>query len=735
MDFGSIGLFAATSDGTLEVAGRIALNILYVFIGINALVLVHEFGHFIVARMCGVRCEKFYIWFDCWGLKFFSFKWGTTEYGLGVLPLGGYVKMLGQEDNPGELRAEMERAKSREQGGEDGTNEKGAGDGASAQSPDAAPQTPTRSVKELSEQIYAPDSYLAKSVPQRLAIICAGVAMNFLFAIVCATTAYMVGVEEAAPSVGNIVPGSPAWTAGLETGDKILTINGEPARVFTDISMAMVGSEDGVTLSIDRNGETIEKTVVPRKRDGDLAPMIGVGSLPTLNLASETTPVDPALGKYYVNDILEALKQPNLRIVGLDGRTVNSYAEYMDAQLKFFDRSVHMQFMFEDGGEKSVLATIPAIPMKEIGVRFKMGKITTILPGSDAEKKGIVPGDSIRSVDDVADFDPLKLPQIILRKVNAEQKTVKLDLVTASGEEKSVEIELLPERIIPNLGFLSMKDPVASTALGLAWEVDPTITAIAPAAAEAAPKLPIGGKIVAVKLLNALPILNKNSFSASDPEGVQFGGVGEKVDIPYIFSVMLQASPPMKDTKAEGKPDKEMAVRLQIEDAEGGTKTFDVPVYDSQDWFSTDRGFVWATEKALVKIDDFGEAVKLGTDKMIESSMAVFRFLQALGSGNVSPRALGGPVLIVKLAYLFADSGLGSYLMFLCLIGANLAVINILPIPVLDGGHVVFLLYEGITGRQPNETFQVIVSYMGLALILTLFVWVLALDFSCIARL
>ena len=70
-----------------------------------------------MAKLCGVKCEKFYLGFDIAGLKFCKFRWGETEYGIGILPLGGYVKMLGQEDNPARLREEMERAKA--EGGRD----------------------------------------------------------------------------------------------------------------------------------------------------------------------------------------------------------------------------------------------------------------------------------------------------------------------------------------------------------------------------------------------------------------------------------------------------------------------------------------------------------------------------------------------------------------------------------------------------------------------------------------
>ena len=90
--------------------------ILMVAIGLGFVIFVHELGHFLVAKLCGVKCEKFYLGFDIAGLKLCKFRWGETEYGIGILPLGGYVKMLGQEDNPAKLREEMERAKAEGRG-------------------------------------------------------------------------------------------------------------------------------------------------------------------------------------------------------------------------------------------------------------------------------------------------------------------------------------------------------------------------------------------------------------------------------------------------------------------------------------------------------------------------------------------------------------------------------------------------------------------------------------------
>ena len=98
-----IGLIAASPSDALTVAYvmTVVWTVFKVAAGLGFVIFVHELGHFLVAKACGVKCEKFYIGFDIFNfLRICRFQWGETEYGIGSLPLGGYVKMLGQDDDP-----------------------------------------------------------------------------------------------------------------------------------------------------------------------------------------------------------------------------------------------------------------------------------------------------------------------------------------------------------------------------------------------------------------------------------------------------------------------------------------------------------------------------------------------------------------------------------------------------------------------------------------------------------
>ena len=138
------------------------LVILQVSLGLGTVIFVHELGHFAVAKMCGVKCDKFFVGFDIGGYKI-SRKWGETEYGIGILPLGGYVKMLGQDDNPGNITEQLKESQV---------------------SGESTIQTKEIVGPDGNKYLVDRRSYLAKSVPQRMAIISAGVIMNIIFAFV-----------------------------------------------------------------------------------------------------------------------------------------------------------------------------------------------------------------------------------------------------------------------------------------------------------------------------------------------------------------------------------------------------------------------------------------------------------------------------------------------------------------------------------------------------------------------
>ena len=150
--------------------------------------------------------------------------------------------------------------------------------------------------------------------------------------------------------------------------------------------------------------------------------------------------------------------------------------------------------------------------------------------------------------------------------------------------------------------------------------------------------------------------------------------------------------------------------------------------------FVPERGFRFEPIQRIRLAYSFGEQLSLGYNETANSLTLVFRFLQKLGTGQVPATSLGGPVLIAQAAGYSAFEGIGKLLVFLTMLSANLAVINFLPIPLLDGGHIVFLTYEGLRGRPASERFVVTMHTVGFVFIISLMVFVLSLDFGIIPR-
>ena len=245
-----------------------------VAIGLGFVVFVHELGHFAVAKACGVKVEKFFIGFDIAGLKLCSFRWGETLYGIGILPLGGYVKMLGQEDNPAQLRKEMERARLEAASAKTeaaSTKTEAAGAAAGEQTPHNPGERATAegTTGEDGHPLFDPRSYLAKNVPQRMAIISAGVIMNLIFAVVFAVVAYLCGVKQSPTIVGGVTAGGAAWQAGLEANDEVLEIAGQPVRTFRHMTEDIVTADlaQGVPLLIKRPGIKEPFTIVVKPEE------------------------------------------------------------------------------------------------------------------------------------------------------------------------------------------------------------------------------------------------------------------------------------------------------------------------------------------------------------------------------------------------------------------------------------------------------------------------------------
>lgn len=180
---------------------------------LGVLIFVHELGHFLVARWCGVRVEVFSLGF---GKKILKYKKGDTTYALSLFPIGGYVKMFG--DQPGE---------------------------------------------EISDEDKV-HSFTHKNVWQRIAVVFAGPLVNFLFAIVLFFGVAIIGEEARTPQLGDVAQGTAAYAAGLRSGDKVLSVNGTDVATWEEMQKALSMKENHdlpVTLIVQKENSTQTQTL------------------------------------------------------------------------------------------------------------------------------------------------------------------------------------------------------------------------------------------------------------------------------------------------------------------------------------------------------------------------------------------------------------------------------------------------------------------------------------------
>ena len=191
----------------------VGVNIVSVVVLLGVLIFVHELGHFLLAKSLGVGVLKFSLGF---GPKLIGRKYGETEYMISLVPLGGYVKLLGESDTD-----------------------------------DVLPQDEKR-------------SFVKQHVLKKIAIVVAGPLFNFLFAIFAFAVIFMVGVPSLTTDIGSVQPGSPAEVAGIRAGDNVLSIDGKSVGRWSDLS-EIITKSDGreVTLRLNREGNLQDIRVKP----------------------------------------------------------------------------------------------------------------------------------------------------------------------------------------------------------------------------------------------------------------------------------------------------------------------------------------------------------------------------------------------------------------------------------------------------------------------------------------
>ncbi|HEV8675598.1 MAG TPA: RIP metalloprotease RseP [Methylomirabilota bacterium] len=330
----------AVADGgllapILGASGSIALTYIVSFvIALSVLIFIHELGHFLVAKWVGVGVERFSLGF---GPRLWSFRRGETEYCISVVPLGGYVKMHGEEAH-----------------GEDAIH------------PAADPAGAAR--------INPLKSFVLKPLWARALIVFAGPGMNFVLAAVIFSLIFAaVGIPVFPTTVGRVVPDSPAAQAGLQPGDEVLAVDGRPIRHWGQLDEEVARSEGRpLSLTVASAGTRRQVTVTPRRMPartpfGEPTEVWSLGTGPYLApVVGEVKPGMPAA---------EAGLRPRDRIVAIDGQAIRTWDEMAEIISKRAGETLTLTI--ERNGQRQEVALTPrAVTERDpLGHEVKVARI------------------------------------------------------------------------------------------------------------------------------------------------------------------------------------------------------------------------------------------------------------------------------------------------------------------------------------------------------------------------
>ena len=603
-------------------------------LGISFLIFIHELGHFVAARLFGVRVEIFSVGF---GPRLAGFRRGDTDYRLSAVPLGGYVKMAGEYgDSP----------------------------------TDAPPR---------------PDELLAKPAWQRAIVFSAGVAVNFLFAFLVFPIAFHLGIPFIAPVIGSVTPGGAAWSAELRPGDEILAVSGARVYQFNDVlSGVALGDPDDLVLRVRRDGAEMDVRVHPVRNEEEGRWELGVG--PAFeDKVLLTRPDGPAA--------LAGLCEGD-RIVAVDGQPVASAREGREGVAELLARAARdgaaMTVTYEHDGQLADARVEPApgptTGQQQLGVWPMSTRVAAVRKGASiplskddvvlsVDGKTVATPDALRAAVEAAPAGDLEL-------------LVRRDVVVPGSAGTDTRVERRPERVVV---------PAAARAALLsgdvAFDFDRRGTSIVLAA---------GSSLAAAGLADGDTILAVDGVDVTSYDELQ--------------SRIKQSGTRFQITWRRGESGEPVTASVE---------TRELPTFD--------YGLNVGVLKVLHR-EDLAGSIRAGIDTSLNMLRMTWLTLAKLFTGDVGTKNLGGIVQISVLSYKIADESFTELLCFLGLLSINLGFINILPIPVLDGGQLLFLLLERIKGRRLSERFLNSMQMAGLAAILLLVVWVTYQDILKLMR-
>jgi regulator of sigma E protease len=593
------------------------MSVIALFVLLGVLITVHELGHFLVAKLAGVRVLTFSLGF---GPKILRIQRGETEYCLSALPLGGYVRMYGDDVNE-EIPADQRRF------------------------------------------AFLERPFLVKS-----AIALAGPVANLLLPLAL-FFALGIGEKQAVEArVGTVLADEPAARAGVRAGDRIVSVDGAAVADFDDL-VDEIGRRAGqpTQLTLERtDGPTTTTLVVsltptPAKSPDPTAtaPVGRIGLLPTRAL--------PLVVVAQGSPAAAAGLQRGDRIVSVDGVAVTDAAA-LEAALAGADPGAPLTLVVTRTADGDAAGSGGATKVQRtVVVAGPSSSAPAPVPGTPPSDPGT--GVDVRT-DQPANASSLPEPTLDV----ASLRFAVLD-GEAATPELLARIEATRARVVEALRRQRMARGIAP--------LEGLVTAVEPDS-------PAGVRGVKA---------NQHRVVAVDGRPLRIAGdlpTALQVDVDAIHVVGLV------DDAGQGAT---LAFRLQKSSRRelGGARILGVGLASAQGdaaLFTRHVGVVDGMRGALANLWTSARVVLSGYWMLL--------------TGKVGLEQIGGPVLIANLAGEAARAGAETFVATMCLVSVNLAFLNLLPVPVLDGGHLLLFTLEAIRRRRLSLEARIRATKIGM---------------------
>ncbi len=597
-------------------------SVLFAALGIGLLIFVHELGHFLAARLAGVRVERFSLGF---GPRILGFVWRGTDFRLSAVPFGGYVMVAGQD--PADHRWP------------------------------------------------AAESLHSKSVGQRTLYWCGGVLMNLLFALVAFPLVFAAGVDFTAPVVGAVERGGACWEAGVAPSDRIVAIAGKRLLSFDNlfVEAALTGGRPTPLLLRNEAGEEREVTVLPQWNAAsglfELGVVAATAGLPKLRIAEGSVAAAAGLAE---GDVLVAIdgKAPAGATLADVLATLDG-ADPFVARVRTGDAERDVRITPRPNGKQDSLRIgVQPLPRQVRGIRHDAAFVARL---------GLQRGDVLLAIDGVPFTSG--------------------DLAVAATGPATLRIHVRRNAAVVVLEQPASAADRAGLAAAIVLRGDDSLMLLPSANAPAALAGLRAGERIAV--IEGQPV---GSFDDLRKAIERSDGRALPITIASLDPAQITAGTFLDAATGE------LRLLLLTAQAAAQVETGLMPQ------------LAYRTE--LVRAESFGAALALGTRMSLDMLKQLYVTLKRMVTGDVGAKNLGGIIRISQVSYQAAQRGPSWFFYLLAMLSLNLAFVNLLPIPVLDGGHLLFVLIEKIKGSPVSERVFGYSQIVGLVFVLMLLLFV-----------